>query len=168
MNNLDQLVKEVKQDMKKWNVPYTNIPITLNSRLSKSLGRCKFKNGQAYEIDIQKQYFLTGNREDVKNTICHELIHSAKECATCKHKGMWAHYANIMNKHGYNIQIFSNPEYEHKKTMTDLFYFEVYCPKCKKSTIRKRASKMVEHPELWMCANCHVPLKSRRVVNLKK
>ena len=166
MHDLDQLVYEVKQDMKKWNVPYTNIPIVLNSRLSKSLGRCKFKDEKAYEIDIQKQYFLTGKKEDIKNTICHELIHSAPGCAACKHKGIWAQYANIMNAHGYNIQEFSQPEFEHKKTMSDFFYFEIYCPKCHCSTFRKRSSKMVQHPELWLCAKCHVPLKSRRVIHL--
>lgn len=163
MNRLEQLILEVKQDMDQWNVPYTNIPIVLNSRLSKSLGRCKFKDNQAYEIDIQKQYFLTGKKEDIKNTICHELIHSATECATCKHKGMWAYYANIMNAHGYNIQICSNPEFKHKQAT----YYEVYCPKCKKSMIKTRASKMVKYPHLWMCIHCHVPLKSRKITNTK-
>ncbi len=92
---LDRLIKEVKFDMEAIGVPFNEeCPIELNNKLSRALGRCKYRrdwNGSmyAYVIEINEMYFESATDNELKSTICHELIHSAKRCVNCGHKGFW-------------------------------------------------------------------------------
>ena len=154
---LKHLTEIVKADMEKYHVPYVDVDFFLNPRLSSSLGRCIYKEKTVVRLELQSKFFLLGNESDIKNTICHELIHSS---TLCGHTGLWLQYAKIMNKHGYDI---------HRTSRVDIhpqiYKYEVYCPKCGKTWKRKTLSKAVKFPYTYQCPVCKIPLKSRACNN---
>ena len=150
-----QLTKEVKEDMRKYHIPYVDMEFQLNSRLSSSLGRCIYKNKKVIRLELQTYFFLHGNESDIRNTICHELIHSS---TLCGHTGLWAQYAHQMNQHGYDIHRTSSIQLH-----PQVYKYEAYCPICGQSWKRKTKSELIVHPQKWRCRQCRVPLKSRKL-----
>lgn len=106
VSDLDRLAKEVKQDMRIAGVPYDqHCPIILSDyRMSRVLGQCEYaldgNKEYAKRIKINRLCFENSEEQDIKNIICHELIHSAKECVItdCGHKGIWKIYAEQMEE----------------------------------------------------------------------
>ena len=155
---LEHLIRQVKYDMDLYHVPYKETEFHLNGRLSRSLGRCCFPKQGPIRIEIQKDFFFKGKEEDLKNTICHELIHSA--CKEDGHTGRWLKYAKIMNQHGYDIHRTSMVEFD--KTTP----YQVYCPKCGHIWYYKTYCKVVQRPDLYKCRKCNISLKCR-IMNVR-
>lgn len=173
---LYELVEEVKKDMDQAHVPYNDeCPIKLNNRLSRSLGRCRYKidgNGikYAYVIEIQKLYFQYAEEQELKDTICHELIHSAADCVYSGHTGSWKRYAELMEKNSkgkYTIERTSSSSEQYREAFyaskKASFKYEVYCPECGTIWRRRKKSKLIEFPYLFACGGCGTKLKSRKI-----
>ena len=151
---LNKLVIDVKRDMDKLNVPYNDIvPFKINNRLSRALGRCIYKriNNEKVSVllEIQGEYFKNGSINDIKDTICHELIHSAKDCVNSGHIGIWKKYADIMTLNSkYNIKRTQSVKIDVDESK---YKYKVVCSKCGVTTYKKRKSKLIEHPEYFRC-----------------
>lgn len=198
VSDLDRLAKEVKQDMRIAGVPYDqHCPIILSDyRMSRVLGQCEYaldgNKEYAKRIKINRLCFENSEEQDIKNIICHELIHSAKECVItdCGHKGIWKIYAEQMEeKYPDKYVIRRTTELgdkyyealkkrdeeakrkkrkkrrERKKDRNERkerpYKYEVYCPICGTTWLRKRKCKVVEYPNKYQCANCKVNIKVR-------
>ncbi len=170
---LDRLIKEVKFDMEAIGVPFNEeCPIELNNKLSRALGRCKYRrdwNGSmyAYVIEINEMYFESATDNELKSTICHELIHSAKRCVNCGHKGFWKRYSERMEVNYPDKYIIKRTTYSKqytealRKKKENSYKYEVYCPKCGATCRRKSKCKLVQHPEYYSCGRCNTDLKVR-------
>ena len=77
INELLVELREIAKDftLTEYNVELT-IPIVINSRLSRSLGRFRsFKNGNALDIQLSKQLLTYHPEEVVIDVLKHELTH---------------------------------------------------------------------------------------------
>ena len=174
---LYELVEEVKRDMDEVWIPYNDeCPIKLNNRLSRTLGRCRYKRdylGERYPyvIEIQTLYLEHGIEKEIKSTICHELIHSASDCLFSGHTGNWKRYAEIMEKCYPNKYIikrtttvsnqYANAAKEKQKV--SVYKYEAYCPKCGATWKRKSKCELITNPHRWRCRRCGVNLESRAI-----
>lgn len=78
-----------------------NIPITINGRLKRVLGRYRFfTSGEPIRIEISKEYLIRGNIEDIKGTIKHECIHYALHQQGKPHRDGTATFESELVKHG--------------------------------------------------------------------
>lgn len=175
IDELNKLIEEVKLDMINAGVPFNdNCPISLNRRLSRALGKCKYKKNltghvYAFSIEINELYFECAKENDLKNTICHELIHSAPECVYCRHRGLWKEYCKVMEDNYPNKYIIRRTTYskeyveELRKKEVNPYKYEVYCPKCGATWRRKSKCKLIQHPNYYSCGRCNTDLKVRVV-----
>lgn len=143
--NLYSLVNEVKADMDKVGVPYkASVPFFINKRTTKVLGSCHYIYVNhikvADKIEISKNFMDTCAIQDVKNTICHELIHSAFPYAG--HGGEWKYYANLMTT--------SMPEYtisrlsSAKKIKEPTSGYKITCNKCGFTSYYRSRTKAIK------------------------
>lgn len=175
VSDLDRLVEEVKVDMEVAGIPFDDdCHIKLNSRLSRALGKCKYRRSWdgsmcAYVIEINKMYFENATDNELKSTICHELIHSAKQCIGCGHKGLWKRYTERMEENYPDKYIIKRTTYSEqyvetlRKKKENLYKYEVYCPECGTTWRRKTKCKLVQHPNYYSCGKCNTSLKVRVV-----
>lgn len=54
-----------------------DIPIFINGRMKTTFGYFRYKNGQAWQIDMSKEFIDTQPREVVIDVLKHELVHYA-------------------------------------------------------------------------------------------
>ena len=153
-------IKDVKKDMDELGIPYNHdVPIFINGRYSRALGKCYYQMKDnkrvAYKIGISKELVDYGDANLMRNTICHELIHSAPDCVYAGHGGMWKVYAQKMNRYkGYHISRLSQiPDDMHKK-----YKYIIECQKCHTKSYLQRHTQAVEAVEKGMkiltCKKC--------------
>lgn len=159
---LEEIVKIVKSDMDKLNIPYKHdVPVVVNRRLSRALGRCTFRCGQATLVELS-EVIIASELQELKNTICHELIHTA--CPQDHHGGMWLVYANKMT-HNSNYTItrlhdVSVLNQNMLKAKRQPYKYKVTC-RCGCSMKMKRKTDFIKSIEkhngesiLWRCSKC--------------
>lgn len=139
-------IKDVKKDMDELGIPYNHdVPIFISGRYSRALGKCYYQMKDnkrvAYKIGISKELVDYGDADLMKNTICHELIHSAPDCVYSHHGGMWKVYAQKMNRYkGYHIsrlsQIPDNIQRNYK--------FIIECQDCHTKSYFNRHTKTID------------------------
>ena len=106
------------------------------------------------KITINRK-MMESDDNSLQTLLCHELLHSLKDCADCQHDGNWHKYAEIVNKNtGLNIKQYgSYKEYgiveDSKKT------FQCKCADCGYIFTHKghRAPKWYVHPERFYHAH---------------
>lgn len=79
-----------------------NIPININGRLKRVLGRYvhRASDGEPLRIEISKNYLMRGNLDDIKGTIKHECIHYALHQQGKPYKDGMALFESELIKHG--------------------------------------------------------------------
>lgn len=140
------LFKECKEELKNI-IPYSdNIYGEIKIMKSKkSLGRCK-RNFVYYTIYLSK-YMGGCTDKEIKNTICHELIHTCEKCFN--HGEVFKKYASILNdKFNYNIKRTSTCENFKNSYKLDCKYI-IKCKNCNHTTYLKR--KLKYHIDLYKC-----------------
>lgn len=159
---LEGIVKSVKLDMDKLNIPYNdNVPVVINKRLSRALGRCCYKYDVPYLIELS-EVIIASELQELKNTICHELIHSA--CPQDCHGGMWKVYANKMTHNSdYTITRLHDVtklNQDVRKQKQQPYKYKVTC-QCGCSMKMKRKTDFIESIEKhngrsvrWQCSKC--------------
>lgn len=157
MKNLMKLVNESKAVLDSLNIPYDkNLIFKLNGRAKKMWGQYRFSPSGRCSIEISTR-LLDENVSDIatKNTIIHELIHSAAPFDG--HKGKWKAYANIVNR--------NYPEYKIKRTTSSeekgianqeikMAKYIIKCEKCGYEIGYSRMCKTVQSPERYIHKNC--------------
>lgn len=145
----NELVREVKRDMYLYNVPYDDNYRILVDDIT-SYGVCKYIDK---DIIINKKLVLFGNEQDIKNTICHELIHSAPQCRYEGHRGFWKTCANVMNNHGYDIK--ARCHYELNVDYTTIYKYVVKCANCGMIQGFNRKRDVIKNPYNYRCGICN-------------
>lgn len=131
------------------------IPISLNGRLSRVLGR--YFIGQK-RIEVNKTYFLNGEAQDIMGTLIHEICHQvASPRGDNKHGFIWHNIAqDVTSKTPYTITRMS------KITTFENSPYVVYCPKCGLEHRYARKNKVFNNIQLYKCGKCsNSELKTR-------
>lgn len=102
--------------------------VIFNTRAIKRYGQCKRLGQNHYEISINKKFAQFCKREDVKNTIVHEILHSLPN--GMNHKGQWSRYANMINYKLPHYHITRTSRYEGYAETKPTPKYTVYCPHC--------------------------------------
>lgn len=134
MWTVEKLTTECQNLSDKFNDKF-DIPVTINSRLTTTLGRCRSRRDMAdqwapFEIQFSKQFLENSSDSDIISVIKHEWAHYYAVKSTKEKHGHDSYFKNICAKIGcQNDQrqfkgITSNEE---KK-----FKYEVWCGDCGK------------------------------------
>ena len=158
---LAELVKEVKEKLKKIDIPVSGDieKVVINKRAKKRLGACKkvIKPGNRAVFVIEISSILLNCKDDeICSVIAHELIHTCKDCFN--HGKKWKEYAGRANSaYAYNIKRLANLEnikYENDSKME----YIVKCKNCGTVYKRVRMCPLIKNPERYRCGKCGVPL----------
>lgn len=145
-------------------IPVDRLPDKIE--LSKSLtqfGVCYWKwgkNDRKEDIKIKvSEYHLANSEDDVRQTIAHELCHTAPGNG---HGKEWKKWAGLMNAaYGYHLSRVGTST--SGCALTDpkkpKFAHEVVCTKCGHIYGRHRNSNLTLHPERYHCGICYGTLK---------
>lgn len=142
--NADLLFKQVKKELKGV-IPYSD-SISNKVKIVKAksfLGQCKrlglidcAKNGFQFEIKLSK-YLLECDKQLIKNTIAHELIHTCKGCFNHGYNFKSLMY-KINKELGYNVALKNkNKEFSQKFE----YKYKLTCSECGKVFYRNRLPK---------------------------
>lgn len=169
--DINKLIKEVKKDMDSVHVPYNDeIPIFINSKYSRALGKCYYGNingkKKSIKIGISEEIINHADINIIKNTICHELIHSADDCVYAGHTGKWKYYASIMNRYkNYKISRTTTLPND----MQRQYKYVVECQDCKTKSYFQRKSPLIKKIQLGQasirckrCGGTHFEVRENR------
>ena len=136
----------------------------VNKRAKTRFGCCKaekiFPGTVQYTIEISER-ILTAPEKNIKEIIAHELLHTCRGCMN--HGKKWKTYAEKFgNAFGYKIT----------RTSTDTSFglsvtkaeaapprYMLVSSRCGREYLRRRRSRVVEHPEQYRCGKCGGHLK---------
>lgn len=171
INDLSKFARIAREEMLKCNeklVVDDMIPVTLNPRLSRSLGRCgtSLRNGCIVDqrIEIQTAYYLSDNISDhhLVGTLIHEYLHSLYPCD--HHGGHWAYWADYISSHSdYKITRVSD-DIGNYRTDYSKFKYALICPTCNQILqVYKSKSKQILYPHNYEHSSCHTICESKAI-----
>ena len=153
MMKLRKLINECEQMVNDCGYKVPTIEYKLNSRLSRTLGRCSKRSSTKWLIEIGTDFYqgciASGNVELVKQTLLHEICHSLPN--GLNHGEVWKRYAdNINNNFGYDIsRLTSVPNEVKEYSIKDGVL--VCCDKCNREILTKRNKNVVKNPSVYTC-----------------
>lgn len=152
--DLQKYYEECRQIMIGLGYNATKVPISLNGRLSRTLGRY-FRVEE--KIEINKDYFLYAEESAVKNTIIHEICHQV--CKESGHGTEWKRIAeHVSYKTPYKITRLASTEktnYISPKKNRPKKYI-VKCTKCNHEWKYSTKTKAYKNPHAYFCTFCNV------------
>lgn len=142
------------------NYGYTlDIPVTINSRLSSTLGRVMYrKKGSEFvpiRIEFSRDLLQSGDDSLIMDTIKHEMAHFFVLKDTKKnhnHDEYWKRWAKILGcSPKASIKVTDNNEFSYK--------YKIVCSKCGQIVgLKKRASDVVKNPWKYRSSCCNEKL----------
>lgn len=125
-----------------------NIPIKINGRLTRVLGRFNYssKDNKPISIEVSKKYLMNGNIKDIKSTLRHEAIHYYLHGQDRDFKDGDKDFENELRKH--NTHSTGTVTYKRKRLKV------THECECGNQWIRQRSMG-----ERYMCASCETTIK---------
>lgn len=122
---LEQWYLEARQQLVSIGFPFIDVPIKLNGRLERTYGWSIYNE----LIEINKEYFLYGDEEYIKDTILHECTHQLiKEDES--HGNKWHDIVKYVNKNlGTEIVVYGVPE-KNNYRLSSPKYTQFKCLSC--------------------------------------
>lgn len=142
-------------------MPAVNFKIMWNEKPHpRAVGRCTRKGEYSYILIFSHRYFEVALPKGVHECILHEVLHATKNGMT--HKAAWKAKANfVSNFLDFRVTRLIEEEYAPAwYNMGDSaklggMKYKIYCPHCNNwCRYRTRASKVVTHPENFICGGC--------------
>jgi predicted SprT family Zn-dependent metalloprotease len=155
MWTIDRVINELNKLAAADGLGYIKVPVTVNARLTSTLGRVKYIRigGDTYiakAIEFSKHLLETGTDNDIMNVIKHEYVHYFLVETT-----------NV--NHGHD-RVFKDKckaiGCEHTKTHNALenegkFKYEVWCDNCGLIATYSRMGKTLKNLDSCSCSGCH-------------
>lgn len=130
-------------------VEKNNYDLVFNYTALKRLGQCSYTGLNRYEIQLNYHFARICSKEDVRDTIMHELIHSLKDCMC--HTGRWKYVSERINyQYNYDLsRTATYPEYSKfrkavKPRKTSSLKYKVVCKHCGQDWNYSKQSKIVK------------------------
>lgn len=155
---LQMLAEEVLQDFKELEITIGNIQEIKwgTKRMTRAMGYCKRKiNKKDYEYSIKISPIIDGNDEAVKEVLCHEILHTVKDCFN--HGSEFKRVGNILACKGYHVsrcfnpKSFDNFEYAYEIRQKEIV---IACVDCGHEWIYHRECNATRYPETYTCPYC--------------
>lgn len=156
LKQLESYVSDLNNDLKAIGIETGNITrVSINSRATKRMGLCR-KISSGYEIEISK--FILSDKEILKDTVYHELLHTIKNCMN--HGKKWQSLASQVNRH-YNIDLSRTgaASQEMKQEQLNRAKYKATCKGCGQEILRQKASKFITEIENYNCGRCRSKFK---------
>ena len=151
---ITQYAKEFLKKAYNWDL---DIPVIINSRLSRALGRYVHSRlGQPLRIELSKKFLINGNLSDIHSTIKHECIHYVLHQMGKPYRDGMPLFESELAKHGsnstgtvkltmernFNIYKCGCNEHKFKRALSNGGRYHS-CKKCKESLVYQGKRKMV-------------------------
>ena len=151
--DLQRYYQECRQIMNGLGFDAKEIPISLNGRLTSTLGRYFRKQNK---IEISKVYFLNAEEHFVKNTILHEICHQV--CKEGGHGAEWKKIANYVSlRTPYKIQRLADAsEIKGVPRKQKERKYVVRCTKCSNEWKYVKMTDSYKNPSKYKCPYCNV------------
>lgn len=155
MWTIEKVIDELNKLAAADGLGYIQVPVTVNPRLTATLGRVKYmglgnKTYIAKAIEFSKNLLETGTDNDIMNVIKHEYVHYFLVETT-----------NVNHGHDH---VFKDKckaiGCEHTKTHNPLenegkFKYEVWCNNCGLIATYSRMGKTLKNLDSCSCSGCH-------------
>lgn len=148
---LDQMMADLASQLKTLGIPLSpqvNPQVQINTRAKRRLGCCIRREGR---FTIQVSVRLLENRELLRTTLIHELLHT---CYGCQNHGKrWKSYAARAGEAlGCPIQRTVQIEGEGEDRLReDPVKYLLVCETCGRQFPRRRMSQVVKNPRRYRC-----------------
>ncbi len=153
MNDFNQLMQEVKREMKAVKIPvssHISPDVKINTRAKKRFGCC-IQKGSYFTIELSDR-LLNAPEKSCRQTLAHELIHTCPGCYN--HGEKFLYYAAIMNRtYGYSIKRTNSGEelgLKEQPREKNIKYI-LQCEKCGNFIMRERYSNVIKYPSRYRC-----------------
>lgn len=148
---LDSLLAETARTLRDLGIPlsaHISPVVLINSRAKRRLGCCYYRDG-VYIIEVSAS--LLEQPERLRQTLCHELLHTCRGCRN--HGEKWKAYAARVNEAlGYSIQRLAPAEGEDQGPLRrEEIKYVLECQSCGAKICRSRMSKAVKYPWRYRC-----------------
>lgn len=152
--NLNEMFTETKDILFKlgYKEVYDNkYNIQIKNLGTKSLAICEFRgrdyfdDEKLFNISFNSNYLAFAKKEQIKNTMMHEMIHSLDGCMS--HTGRWKQIATRINYSlpQYQIKRTTDPGEEFYKNVVEKQYkYEIECNKCHSKWRYQRMTKTIQ------------------------
>lgn len=148
---LDRLMADTCEKIRALDIPVSKrlFPeVRVNARAKRRLGCCFFQDGW-YKIEVSAD--ILEDRELLRQTLCHELLHTCPGCQD--HGKIWKAYAQRLNQRfGYHIERTVKTEECPVPLRHEEVKYILECQSCGARILRKRMSKVVKTPWRYRCA----------------
>lgn len=133
-----------------------NIEVSFNGRLTRTLGRCKYRitNDIAipYAIEFSKQLIETSTDKSVIDVIYHEAAHALVEIETGKGHGHDLTFKQMCARIGTTNDGTCTKNLERTVDEAIIYKYFIICKNCGKVVGKyQRAGKVVKYPHLYNC-----------------
>ena len=157
----DEVKKHVNDAFKKggYNFNDYNIELSVNNRLSTTLGRCRSKRvgnrWDPYSIEIAGKLLSAGTDQEVIDVIYHEVAHALVGIETHEKHGHDQVFRNMCARIGTkNDGRFTEVESYMKESNNKIFKYDVYCPNCGIIGNYSRMCPTLKNIEFCSCNKC--------------
>ena len=164
INELSILTKECEHNLRNIGIPVGNVTgLTINNRTSKRLGRCSRKGGtvtssngkitveEVFTIEVSAK--ILHDKEEVLNTIYHELIHTCPSCFN--HGEKWQSYGQLAEaKLNLAKPITRCTSVDRTEEYVSQFKYVLKCECCGVEILKDRMCGVVKNPELYTHSKC--------------
>ena len=150
-----KVINELNKLCMKDGIGIVNVPVEINGRLTRTLGRVKFMDyGEGHchptKIEFSKQLLDFSDDDSIINVIKHEYVHYYLLVETGTNHG---HNA-IFKKKCAEIGC-AHDQTQNEINTTAKSKYEIWCPDCNKMiATRARKCKLVTYPENYRCGEC--------------
>ena len=138
-----------------YDLDYANIEVSINKRLTKTLGRCIYHQSGSYiypvKLEFSAQFLETATEKCIIDVIYHEVAHALVTLETGEKHGHDAVFKAMCRKIGTNNDGVST-KVERTVSMKQIYKYFVICNQCKQTVGEyHKAGKVVQHPECYTC-----------------
>ena len=165
---LNKLYKECIDELNSININVEKnriIELKINTRSKKRYGCCKKISKDRYQIEAS-EWVMDLNKDIIKNTIMHELIHCMPRCNN--HGEYFKKYAELINDNlGYNVTRTGNKENDFIKSNLEylekpiIYKYKIICENCNQNFLRQRVVR--NFTRKYRCGKCGGKFK---IINL--
>lgn len=144
-------------------------PVTINPRLSRTLGRAKFlgragRITKVIGIEFSESLLRLATDKCINDVLLHEVAHVIANVRTGSDQGHNKVFKAVCREIGTtNDKTYTVMEYKVTKPVVKTYKYDVICPVCGVIDHYSRACDATKYPDRYFCRKCHSykPLRIR-------
>lgn len=152
MYNLDRIRKEVKEICVEAGCKIS-MPININGRLTRTLGRVMYSNKYASRMEFSKAFIENSTDDSIRQTILHECAHYIAWYRTGERHGHDSLFKQICAEIGC-VEDKTTSHVESLKSPDKTIRYAIYCPNCGFIDGRHKWCDTLENLPYCRCGKC--------------